>query len=268
MRIPVTHGRPLEASDRAGAAGVAVVNKELVRRYLPGTSAANVLGRRVRVGNADSDEEWLTIVGVVGDVKHWNLAEPASPQLYRALAQAPATQFSFVLQVSGDAATAERATRQALLALDRDQPVTIGAMAGLVRATMVQPRFRSLLLGTFAVIALLLAVIGIYGVISHGVAQRTREIGVRLALGAQRRDIVRLVLREGMLLTAAGLAAGVVAALAFTRLLRGMLFGVTTHDLGTFVAVSLLLTVTAALANFLPARRASRVDPMVTMQAE
>ena len=268
MRIPVKAGRALTDADRAGASLVAVVNEEMARRYWPGKHPAEVIGRRIRIGNDDATSEWHTIVGIVGDVKHWSLAESSSPQLYFSLRQAPAAQFTFVLETVGDAAGAGEVARQALLGIDPDQPATIRPMSELVSATMVQPRFRSILLGTFALLALLLAVIGIYGVISHGVAQRTREIGVRLALGAQRGDIVNLVLREGMLLTVGGLTVGVVGALALTRLIRGMLFDVTTYDAATFIGVSVLLAATAALANYLPARRAARVDPMVTMQVE
>ena len=158
--------------------------------------------------------------------------------------------------------------RDALLPVDREQPVIVEPMHGLVLASVAAPRFRRLLLAGFAAIALTLALVGIYGLISFGVTQRTRELGVRVALGAQRTDIVGMVLREGMLLTIAGVALGLAGALAASRLLEGMLYDVPATDPATFVGVSLLLVVTAAIANYLPARRAAKVDPAIALQAE
>jgi putative ABC transport system permease protein len=268
MRIRLRAGRALSSADRAGAVPAAVVNEAFVRKYWPTEGASAALGRRVRFGRDDDGGPWLTIVGVVGDVKHWALDMPTTPEIYRSLLQVPSAQLSFVVRGASDAAALTAGVRQALLAVDREQPAMIRPMSTLVRASIAEPRFRGVLLATFAGIALILAVVGIYGVISYGVTQRTREIGVRLALGAQRVDVVRLVLREGMLLTACGLGVGLLAAVWLTRLLRGMLFEVTTTDAVTFVGVPILLAATAFVANYLPARRASKVDPLIAIQAE
>jgi putative ABC transport system permease protein len=268
MRIPVLAGRAVAPGDRADAPLVALVNAAFARKYWPAADLHTVIGRRVRLGSAQTTSPWRTVVGVVGDVKHWSLGEESAAELYVSFAQAPSPQHSFVVRTAAGAGALTASVRQALLAVDRDQPVDIQPMTALLNASVAQPRFRSVLLGAFAVIALVLAVVGIYGVISYGVTQRTREIGVRLALGARRVDVVGLVLREGMLLTALGLVIGLVGALWLTRLLRGMLFQVTTNDALTFVGVSMLLASTAILANYLPARRASKVDPLIAMRAE
>ncbi|AHG88138.1 permease [Gemmatirosa kalamazoonensis] len=267
MRIPVLAGRALGAADRAGAPPVAVVNAAFVRAYWRGVDPPSVLGRRVRAGSSASDGPWLTVVGVVADVKHWGLDDHASPELYRPLLQAPSAHVTFVLR-GPDAATQAASMKRALRAVDPDQPVTIAPLSSLVSASTIAQRFRSALLGAFAAVALVLALGGIYGVISYGVARRTREIGVRIALGAQRVEVVGLVLREGMRLTALGLALGVVSALWLTRLLRGMLFEVTPTDAATFAGVSVLLAAAALAANYVPARRASRVDPLAAIRSE
>jgi putative ABC transport system permease protein len=269
MRIPVIAGRPFSTSDRTGAPLVAIVNATFARTYWPGEAPSAVIGRRVRLGGStDGASPWRTVVGVVGNVKHWSLGEESAPELYVSFDQAPSPQHSFVVRTTANVSALTMPARQALLAVDRDQPVEIQPMTALLSASVAQPRFRSVLLGAFAAIALVLAIVGIYGVISYGVTQRTREIGVRLALGARQVNVVGLILREGMLLTALGLGLGLAGALWLARLLRGMLFQVTANDALTFVGVSVLLACTAVLANYLPARRASKVDPLIAMRAE
>jgi putative ABC transport system permease protein len=265
MRIPLARGRVFAAGDRKGAPLVALVNRTMAQRYWPD---ADPIGHRVRFGDATSTEPWLTIVGVVGDVKHWDLREKEQPELFVPLAQAPASTFSFVVRAARDAGELTGSVRNALLDVDREQPATIQPLRELVNGSVAGPRFRGVLFGAFAATALVLAVVGIYGVISFGVSQRTRELGVRVALGAQRIEVMGLVLREGMLLTGAGVALGLLGAFAVTRFLRGMLFQVPPADPLTFAAVSLLLIATALLANVIPARRAARVDPLVAMRAE
>ena len=266
MRIPLLSGRAFTSADRAGAPLVAIVNATMARRYW---SRESPIGRRVRIGGRDSDDApWLTIIGVIGDVKHWSLREPFAPELYVPIAQSPASQFAFVIRAATTTTAITGSVREALLAVDREQPVTLEPMSGLVSSSVAEPRFRGVLLGGFASIALALAVVGIYGLISFGVAQRTREVGVRIALGAQRTSIVSLVLREGMRLTAAGVAIGLLASLALTRLVQGMLFEVPATDAATYAAVSVLVVVTAAVANYLPARRAAKVDPVQALRSE
>ncbi len=264
MRIPVSAGRPFAAADRDGAPLVAIVNEALVKQYWPGE---NPIGRRIRVGNASSAPEWRTIIGVVGNVKHWALSDAAEPELYLALEQWPQRTLNFVVRAPNAPAIAA-SVRQAFTAVDKDQPVTIRLLDDLVTQSVGDPRFRSLLLGGFAAVALLLAIVGIYGVISYGVSQRTREIGVRLALGAENAEIVRLVVGEGIVLTLTGLALGLVGSFWMTRAIKGMLFQIAPTDALTFAATSLLLVLTATVASYLPARRAARVDPLIAMRAE
>jgi len=237
----------------------------MARRYWAGSDP---IGSRIRVGGSDTQSPWLTVVGVLGNVKHWSLRETPEPELYVPLAQSPAQQFSFVVRASPDPGTLAGPVRDALLSIDREQPVTIEPMRALVSASVAAPRFRGVLLGSFATIALTLAVVGIYGLISFGVTQRTRELGVRVALGAQRTDIVGLVMREGMVLTISGVVIGLAGALALTRVLEGMLYAVPVTDVATFGGVSLLLVATALIANYLPARRAAKVEPLIALQAE
>ena len=271
LSIPIIAGRAISSSDGPSALPVAVVSDALVRTYWPGAQPAAVIGRRVHMGrDQTTDSPWLTIVGVVASVRHWNLREEAAPELYMSMLQQPASRFTFVMRTD-HGAPAQAVTsgiRAALQRVDPRQPVTLRPLSEYVSSTLAQPRFRGTLLGTFAAVALLLAVVGIYGVVSFGVAQRTREIGVRIALGARPREILNMVLREGLVLTAAGLAIGIIASFWLTRLIQGMLFDVGRTDLVTFAGVSVLQIVTATLANYVPARRAAHVDPLIAMQIE
>ncbi|HEY7566132.1 MAG TPA: ABC transporter permease [Gemmatimonadaceae bacterium] len=266
MRIGLATGRSFTEGDAASAAPVAIVNRAMARRYWPNVEVADLIGRRVRIGTGSSAGPWLTIVGVVGDVKHWNLGEEYGPELYMPLAQSPASSLHFVVRstagISADLLRAE------MLAVDASQPVTIERLTSLVDASVSQPKFRALLFGFFAALALLLAVIGVYGVIAYRVSQRTREIGVRLALGARRMTIMAAVAQQGIVLTGAGIVLGLVGAFWLTRFLQGMLYRVSPTDGLTFLGVSLLLALTALLACVLPARRAAKVDPVMAMRGE
>lgn len=269
MRIGLLAGRDFGDGDGAASLPVAIVNRAMVRRYWPDLTLPSILGRRVRVGTDESAGPWLTIVGIAGDVKHWSLGEEYGAELYMPLAQSSAAALHFVARGGGGGTPLSGdLVRSTLLAIDASQPVSIEPLEGLVSASVAQPRFRALLFGFFAALALLLAVIGIYGVIAYRVSQRTREIGVRLALGARRVDIVALVVRQGLVLTGAGVGIGLVASFWLTRFLQGMLYRVTPTDAMTFVGVSALLAVTALLANLLPARRAARVDPVSALRGE
>ena len=197
------------------------------------------------------------------------MAGDPQPTAYFWFPQDPGRQLTIVARTSGDPIAMAPVVAAQLTEIDPNQPVAeIRAMRDFVSADLAQPRFTMLLLGSFAAAALILAAIGLYGVIAFGVTQRTREIGVRVALGAQQRDILRLVMQRGMLLIGTGLAIGIAAALALGRVVAGLLYGVTPTDPATLLAVALFLAAVAMLATYLPARRAARVDPMVALRAE
>jgi ABC-type antimicrobial peptide transport system permease subunit len=188
--------------------------------------------------------------------------------LYLSFAQSPSNALNLIVRAGGSGAALDAPIRQALTGIDRNQPVTMASLSDLIGESVAVPRFRGMLLGFFAGIALLLAIVGIYGVVSYRVTQRTREIGVRLALGARRRDIVLLILRQGMVLAGTGVAIGLAGSLWSTRLLQGMLYQVTTTDAVTFAVVPLAIVLTALFSNLVPARRAARVDPVIAIQSE
>jgi putative ABC transport system permease protein len=264
MRIPLLKGRLFTDADAAGAPRVALINETMARKMWPGEDP---LGQRLRMGiDSDAPRE---IVGVVGDVRHYGLDQDVTMQMYDPVRQRPMSGMSFVLKTSVDPASLAPAARRAVLAADPEQPVSdVRTMREVVEATTAQRRFSLLLLGVFAGIALLLAAVGIYGVVGYSVAQRTHEIGVRMALGARRGEILGLVLRQGMALALLGVGVGLVGALALTRLIAGLLFGVSASDPLTFAATAVLLSGVALLATFIPAHRATRVEPTAALRYE
>jgi predicted permease len=265
MGIPLLRGRRLDARDGASAPAVSVVNESLARTVFAGEDP---IGKRI---GAAGSEHWTEIVGVVGDARPDRLDAGAPLQAYAPLAQVHADwgALTFVVRGGGDAAGLPAAIRAAIRAVDRGQAVTsIRPLTELVAASMARQRFTMLLFAIFSVAALLLAAVGIYGVMAYSVSRRTRELGIRMALGAQAGDVLRLVSREGGRLVGLGLAVGLAGALALTRFLASMLFGVSSHDPLTFVAIAGLLSVVAAVACLLPARRATRVDPMTALRAD
>jgi putative ABC transport system permease protein len=215
------------------------------------------------------DTTWRTIVGVVGDTRHLSLAEVPKPILYTPYAQSPGIFSSVVARVAGDPDLFGSKIRDAIWSVDRDQPVwKIRSLQSLVDRTTTQPRFTMRLVGAFAALALVLAVVGLYGVMSYAVQQRTQEVGIRVALGAQRSAVVALVMRRGMTLVFAALVLGIGAALVLGRAMQGVLYGVKATDPATFVVVSLVLAVVAGAAAYVPARRAARIDPAVALRHE
>jgi putative ABC transport system permease protein len=263
LGIPLRAGRDFAGADRADAPPVVVVNEALARREWPDQSA---LGRRLRAADGGP---WLTVVGVVGNAKHYGLGDAPVAQAYLPYAQTPGIFASVVARTAGDPLALAPAVRAAIWSVDRDQPVwKIRTLETMIRDTLGQQRFTMGLVAGFAAVALLLAGIGIYGVMSYAVAQRTQEVGVRLALGAQRGEVLRLVVRQGLALTGVAVAVGLVGALAAARVLASQLHGVSTADPLTFAAVPMVLGAVALVATYLPARRASRLDPMVALRYE
>jgi putative ABC transport system permease protein len=266
MRIPLRRGRLFEETDRAGAPRVALISESLARLRFPG---GDPIGQRLRIGPMDGPP--YTIVGVVADVRQMSLAVNQPEAVYIPASQWPFGDpaMSLVVRGRGDAAALAPAVRAAVWSVDQDQPIVRVAMMGsLLAATQAERRFALILFEAFSLAALLLAAAGIYGVLTGSVAERTREIGVRAALGATRRDLLALVMRQGMLLTGLGVAIGAVGAAAATRAIAAMLFGVSHLDPATYVAVITLLAGVAMFACAVPAWRAARVDPAITLRTE
>ena len=211
---------------------------------------------------------WLRVVGVVGDVRHHGLDQPAQPEVYVPYAQAPVASMEFLTQTQGDPLRLAQSIRQALQGLDPQLPVRQDMPTSLLDASIAEPRLRTLLFNGFGLAALLLSALGIYGVVAFAVERRTREIGVRMALGATRTAILGLIIRNGMRTVIAGVAAGLVAAGLVTRALRGLLFGVQALDPLTFAGVTGLLLLVAVLAVLVPALRATRLDPIVALRVD
>jgi len=263
MGISLRQGRYFGEGDREGSPSVAMVNESFARRYFPGEIC---LGRRVE--NWVHKDDWLTIVGVVGDVRGWVEREP-NPEIYLPYLQAPEPYMTLLLHTTGSPRLWEGAVRRQVASVDKDQPPHDVATLDELRAKSLVPRqVNAFLLGAFAVLGLILASVGIYGVVSYSTSQRTHEIGVRMALGADWRDVLRLVVGHQLRLTLIGVGIGVGAAIGLTRFLSSQLYSVKPTDLETFVTVGLVLTTVGLLASYIPARRAARVDPMVALRYE
>ena len=265
MGIPIVHGRGFTDQDKAGAPSVVIVNETLARKHWPGGDA---IGKRIRFYGPPERTPWREIVGVVRDVKH-ELNIPVEPEYYLPHAQDPWNAMVMVARTSVEPASLAAALRQQVWTIDKDQPVfDVKTMYEVRSASVALYSFSSVMLAIFAVVALLLASIGIYGVMAFAVTQRTQEIGIRMALGARARDVLKLVVRHGMKLALIGIAVGLVASVALTRFMKGLLFGVEATDLLTFSVVSVCLLLAAFVACYLPARRATKVDPLVALRHE
>jgi putative ABC transport system permease protein len=265
LEVPLLKGRVFTEADGPGAVKVAVVDEEMVRRYWP---HGDPIGKRVSRGSG-KDIQFFTIVGVVGHTKHEGLDADARVQLYFPYRQRAIPFLTVALRTATEPRSVLPGVRAALHEIDPALPIFgVHTMTELVDSSTEQRRFSTLLLGLFAGMALLLASLGIYGVMSYSVAQRTHELGVRMALGAAKREVLGLVLRQGMTLAGLGLGGGLLAAFACTRLLQSQLFAVQAHDPATFVLVTAILGGVALAANLLPALRATRVDPAVALHAE
>ena len=266
MGIPLLAGRTFTGADTATALPVVVIS-ESTARIVWGSD--NPIGAQVRLGN-HATGPWRTVVGVVADVHHADLTAPPTAAMYTPQTQTTDSYLVAVVKSSTlDAARLAAPARAALRALDASVPVyDVATLPSLVKKSSGQRLFVMRLLGGFAVVAVLLAAIGLYGLVSYGVSQRTREVGVRVALGAQRRDVLRLILAGGFKLVAVGVAAGVAAAFMTTRYLGALVFGVSPVDAPTFAAAAALLTLVALIAHWVPVRRALRIDPAITLRAE
>lgn len=265
LGIPLRRGRDFNERDREGGVMTCIINESLAKRSF---SHEDPLGKRIQTGL--DRPEFMTIVGVVGDIRQGGLDRPPGPEIFMPYGQhpGPARHMAVIARTQADMGGIASALRKQVRALDPNVPVKFSTMRQTVDASIAPPRLRTLLLGTLAGLAVVLAMIGLYGVMAYIVGQRSAEIGVRMALGARRLDVLRLVLRQGMLLTAAGLVIGIAGSLAATRLLANLLYGVTATDPLTYAAVAFLLAAVAATAVYIPAHRATRVDPLIALRQE
>ena len=266
LRVPLLRGRTFDQRDRAGSRLVAIINESAARKFWPDEEP---IGKEIRLGVGWEEDEFGEIVGVAGDVKYGKIEEGFTPQVYLPYTQ-PTEPASFVMvRTSNDPTQIVSAVRREILALDKNIPIfDVRTLEDRSADATSRTRFSALLLGIFSSLALVLAAVGIYGVMSYAVSGRTREIGVRMALGAQPRNVLSLVMRDGILVTVSGLALGLGASLAATRVLGSQLYGVGTTDAPTFAAVSLLLAAVALAACYIPARRAMKADPMIALRCE
>jgi predicted permease len=265
MAIPLRAGRELTEQDDTESPPVVIINQTLARKYFSGEEA---VGKRIKLG-PNPNRPWISIVGVVGDARNFGLEAEALPEVYVPNLQSPSERMRLVVRAAVEPLSLVAAVKDVVRRLDKDLPFSqVATMEQLLAKSVGQRRLNMLLLGIFAAVALVLAAVGVYGVISYSVSQRTHEIGIRLALGAEQRDILGMVLAEGTRLTLMGLAAGLVAASGVTSLLRSLLLGVGARDPLTYAAAAVALGVVALAACYIPARRAMKVDPMVALRYE
>jgi predicted permease len=270
LGIPLKRGRLLAEGDVVGRPFVAVINETAARLFWSGDDP---IGKTIRYYPQETNHS-IQIVGIVGDVRSIGASEPAPPAVYVPLAQAPRPPYegramTFIVRTPGNPTSITASARAAVASIDAGLPLAnVRPMSEIVSAASGQPRFTTLVMSFFAGIAFFLAALGLYGILAYSVEQRVREIGVRVALGADKREIFRLIIGDGMRLALVGAAVGVPSALALTRLMSGMLSGVTSADPVTYIVVVGMLVISALLASYLPARRATRVDPIVALRAE
>ncbi|NIR42708.1 MAG: ABC transporter permease [Gemmatimonadetes bacterium] len=264
MDIPVLAGRSLTERDREGSAPAVAISEAMADQYWPDEDP---VGRRIKLGTADSDRPWRTVVGVVGDVRHERPQVEPRPWLYLPLDQQPARGQTILLETSTPPSSLVRPATEAVWSIDPDQPVTrVATLSELLGSAVAVPRFRTVLLGLLAGLAIALAAVGVYGVLAHAVAVRAREMSIRMALGAEPGDVVRQVLRRGARLAVIGLALGLAASIAGLRVLNAFLFEVRPTDPMVAALAAAFLAAAAVLASYLPARRASRMDPVAALR--
>jgi predicted permease len=262
LGIPLVRGREFNSGDVLGKPEVVIINQEAARRFWPDEDP---IGTRIRIG----DQTWRTVVGVIGDARQGSLDVDPRQELYFPYAQQPYRRATIAIRGEGDVEDLANAIRAQVQSVDRALPVfDVKTMNQLIDESVSPKRFSMTVLVIFAVFALVLATVGVYAVMSYSVEKRVHEIGIRMALGAEAGDVLRLVLRNGITLAVPGIAIGVVASFGVTRLVSNLLFGIGATDPLTFVSISTLLLIVALLACYIPARRASRVDPMVALRIE
>jgi putative ABC transport system permease protein len=267
LGVRLIKGRVFDDHDTDATTPVAILNRTLADKLWPGGEALN---KRLTLDDPHQPPvRWMTVVGVVGDVRHLSLDRDPCDEIYTAQLQSPMLNSTLVVHTAADPRTLATPIRRLVQDLDHDLPVDQAqTMDDVVAASLASNRFNTVLLGLFAGLALVLAAVGVYGVVSYTVDQRTHEIGIRMALGAHRDDVLSLVLRQGMILVSIGLGLGLAGAFAATRQLASLVYGVSTNDPWTFAIVALVLAAVGLAANFLPARRATRIDPLIALRQE
>jgi putative ABC transport system permease protein len=268
MSIPVVQGRAYTDRDNLSAPLVMIINQQTAREIFPDE---NPIGKRITFGNTDQNKQpvWFEIVGVVADVRSLELREESQAEIYFSSLQDYWPAMSLVVRSTVEPSSLAGSVRQVVNEVDKSVPVSeVKTMEHVVSESITQPRFNLFLLGLFGTVAMLLSAAGIYGVTAYTVTQRTHELGIRLALGAQVGDVLKMILGQGMAVIGVGLVLGLVAAFWLMRLLRSLLFGVGENDLLTFVAITFVLLIVALIACYIPARRATKVDPLEALRAE
>jgi len=267
LTIPLRQGRYFTRDDKVDSKKVTIIGEGFARRYFPNE---NPIGKRIKLGGPEYRTfQYMEIVGVVGDVKYFGLGRESAPAVYVPLTQDVPLYTFLIVRSEGSAVGVEQEVHDAIQSLDGGVVVIrMSTVEELLTDSVAEPRFRTTLLGMFSGVALILGAIGVYGVLAYSVVQRTHEIAVRVALGGQRRDILRLVVGQGLQLTAVGLAIGIAISMGLTFIVRGLLFQVTPTDPVTLISVAGLLGLTALVACYAPARRATRIDAMVALRYE
>jgi putative ABC transport system permease protein len=268
LGVRLLRGRGFTDADQENLPRVAMVNDLVAQRLFPGLDPVGKRFTFGRMGNGRAPK-WITIVGVVADTKMYGLANPARLEVYVPFRQVPSNDMALLVKTAQEPSALVSAIRTVVNAIDKEQPIfRVATMEEVVNASVSTPRFTLVLLGLFSGLALVLAAIGIYGVVSYSVAQRTREIGIRMALGAQPRDVLRLFLSQGGRISSAGIVIGTVASLGLTRLMSNLLYSVSVVDPATFAVVTIVLALVAMAACYIPARRTLRVDPLIALRHE
>jgi putative ABC transport system permease protein len=266
LRVPLRAGRLLSESDGADALKVALISEGMAQRWWSNQSP---LGRRIQLGRPNSENPWLTIVGIVGDIAYNPYDRQPRRAIYVPYQQAPALWMDIGVRTTGDPLRVAPAVTAAIRSVDREQPITnMQTMAKAIHNRAIGLNYMAVLMGVFGALALCLSAIGVYGVMAYLVSEQTREIGIRMALGAERQTVLGMIFRRGMITVAAGLGVGLPVAWAFARLMSSLVFGVTAGDPATFVGIPLALIAAAALAIYVPARRAMHIDPIVALRYE
>lgn len=266
MGIPIPRGDQFSDRDTADTPGVAIINEAAARKYWPGEDP---IGKQIKRGRPESKNPWLRIVGIAGSAGQLSLRDHAQPEIYEAYLQHPSRTFTLVVRTSSDPRTLAPAVRKEVWAADKDLPVSsMKLMEELISNSVAQTRFYVLLLTVFAALALILAAVGVYGVMAYSVTLRTRDIGIRMALGARPADIFKHIIGQALVLALIGLGIGLVLAVTSTWIMSSLLYGVTNYDPATLAVTGLLLLIVALLASYLPARKATKVDPMVALRYE